>query len=452
MPAPFTLTAGAGPDGSPQVWRTARGGKLTVPVKIARAAGFAGGVRLRPVGLHPQMRSQETNVDGGAAEKTVDIDVDGTAPTGSFTFVLRGDTQVKYQRSPEVGQQAADDKKRIDAVAQQAQQDSQKAAQARQQAQNAFQQSEAQFNQAEQQRAQAEQQSEQAKQQLAEAESRAAEAKAAYDAAAAKAKEAADAAAAAATAQQQAAAGTDDAAKQAAAQAAATATAAATQAKQQADQAKVLMDQAAQKATAEATQAKTAADALAKRVEAKATAEQRMKEAEVAKQQTMEAAEKAQEFTRKAEVVRRHAEEWFREAREFSQPRDVRVVFPSTPVKVEIVPAPFTLTLAPAPGPTVKAGGEPVEFSATIVPDFGFADEVRFDLVPPQGSGSMGLADKGNLLAKGTTQAKLLLQVGQGVKPGEYACRVRARYRFNGRDLSIEEPLRVTVTPADEKK
>jgi hypothetical protein len=29
---------------------------------------------------------------------------------------------------------------------------------------------------------------------------------------------------------------------------------------------------------------------------------------------------------------------------------------------------------------------------------------------------------------------------------------VRARYRFNGRDLSIEEPLQVTVTPADEKK
>ncbi|CAA9387586.1 MAG: hypothetical protein AVDCRST_MAG64-1024 [uncultured Phycisphaerae bacterium] len=427
--APASVVAGT--PGTPI--RMARGGKITVPVKVARAGDFAGALQLTPVGLAPQMTAQPLAVEAGATDKTLDIELTPEAPSGAFTFVLRGEPVVKYTRSPEVAARAEADKARgavvmteSQAALQAAQAAAQAAVQAQQQAQNLL-------NTATQQRDAANTALQQAQAAMKTADTQAAQLKTAAEGAAAKSKAAADAVAAAA-------AGADEAAEQAAATAAA-------QAKAEADAAQVASDNAAKAAADQAAVVKTATETLATMEKAKADAEAALKTATEANAAATAAATKAQQELTDATQFKQRADQQAAQVAQLMAPKDVKFLLASTPVAVEIVPSPFALTV---PALTVKAGAkDPVALPLKAVREFGFADAVTFDLLPAEGVNGVAFGENGNTLAAGADQGNLLFRADAATKPGDHAFKLRARYKFNNKDLFTDLPLPVTVTPAD---
>lgn len=427
--APASVVAGT--PGTPL--RMARGGKITVPVKVARAGAFAGALQLTPVGLSPQMQAQPLAVEAGATDKTLDIELTAEAPPGAFTFVLRGEPIMSYARSPDVAAAAEAHKVQstqamteAQAALQAAQQAAQAAVQAQQQATNLL-------TTATQQRNAATTALQQAQAAMQAADQQAAQLKTAAEAAAAKAKQAADAATAAA-------AGADEAAKQQ------TATAAA-QAKTEADAAQVAADNGAKLAADEAVKVKTATETLAAMEKGKTDAEAALKVATDANAAAAAAVTKTQEKLNEVTLVKQKADQRATETAQLAQPKDVKFLLASTPVAIEIVPTPFTLTV---PAVTVKAGAaEPVAVPLTLAPEFGFADALTFELLPPEGVSGVAFGENGNTLPAGAAQGNLLLRADAAAKPGEHAFKLRARYKFNNKDLFVELPLALSITPAD---
>lgn len=391
--APASVVAGT--PGTPI--RMARGGKISVPVKVARAADFAGALTLTPVGLAPQMTAQPLAVEAGATDKTLDIELTAEAPSGPFTFVLQGDPVVKYTRSPEVAAQAEADKVRAAQVTAESQAALPVAQQAAQLALQNQQQAAALLATATQQRD------------------------------------------AATTALQQA-----TAAMQAADQQAAALKAAAEAATPQSTQA---ADAAVKAAADEAVKVKAATDALAVMEKARADAEAALATATAASEAAAQAAMKTQQELTEATQFQQLADQRAVAATQLAQPKDVKFPLSSPPVAIEIVPAPFTLTV---PAVTVKAGvAEPVALPLTAAPEFGFADAITFELVPPEGVSGVIFGDNGNTLPPGAAQGNLMIRADAAAKPGDHAFQLRARYKFNNKDLFVELPLTVTVTPAD---
>jgi hypothetical protein len=277
---PCSISAGSA-NGEPI--RMARGGKLQVPVRITRNGDFKDAVSMAAVGLHAQLRAAQFTMEAGKTEQTLDIDVDPSAPSGSFTFILRADPLVKYVRSPELARQAAEDLKRISQLVEEARKGG-----------------------------------EPAKQALLDAE------------------------------------------------------------------------QARQRAEQRASETKLRAD-----------------------------------------------------------PKESRLLIACQPVAIQIVDAPFTLTFTPL---TLKAGAAvPVSFTVSAAKHFGFDDDIRFQFLPLDDSTYVSFNDKSNVLAKAQMQAPLSARAATNAKPGAHAFRLRAEYRFNNRDLSVEVPIEVTISPPDAK-
>jgi len=214
-------------------------------------------------------------------------------------------------------------------------------------------------------------------------------------------------------------------------------------------------DAAAQAALAEArrqaddaaAKAKAAGAALQTAAAALTEAQQKAKLAEASRMSAIAADIKAKEDLKAAEEARRLAEEQARKAAEISKPRDLRVQISSPPIRIDVVPAPFTQKVGTPAGP-IQAGGQPVELSVSIAPEFGFADEVKFELVAPSGGGGIILVEKHNAIARSETQATLALQADKSAAAGSFTFTLRARYQFNRRDMTLERPLAIQVMPA----
>ena len=113
-----------------------------------------------------------------------------------------------------------------------------------------------------------------------------------------------------------------------------------------------------------------------------ADAQQKSKLAEESGKAATASVATSREELKAAEEARRIASEKARKTAEVSKPRDLRAQIASAPIRIDVLPAPFTLKIDPLPG-RIQAGGKPLEFSASVTPDFGFTDEVRFEWVPP---------------------------------------------------------------------
>ncbi len=101
-----------------------------------------------------------------------------------------------------------------------------------------------------------------------------------------------------------------------------------------------------------------------------------------------------------------------------------------------------------APSAVIQAGGQPVEMSATIVPGFGFDDEVKFELIAPSGASGISLPDKHDLIGKGETEARLSLQADRAAPAGTFTFTLRAHYKFNNRDLTVDRPIPLQIAAA----
>jgi hypothetical protein len=108
------------------VQRTARGGKLKIPVKLVKNADLKdldkATVKVVPSGLPGRNNEKpivvkELSLTLAKPDGELELDITEKAPVGLLTFHLTGDIDVNYVRNPERVKRAQDEQKRIDAVA-----------------------------------------------------------------------------------------------------------------------------------------------------------------------------------------------------------------------------------------------------------------------------------------------------------------------------------------------
>jgi hypothetical protein len=109
---------------------------------------------------------------------------------------------------------------------------------------------------------------------------------------------------------------------------------------------------------------------------------------------------------------------------------------------VEIAATP--VTLKPATEPVSIKAGDKAEISVEVVREFGFADEVKLELVA--GGAPVKLAQPVTL-AGNMAQAPVVLTVDKGAKPGAYTVTLRGSLKYNGKPLTQDRALQVTIEP-----
>jgi hypothetical protein len=132
------------------------------------------------------------------------------------------------------------------------------------------------------------------------------------------------------------------------------------------------------------------------------------------------------------------------EATAKAQPRDVTASFYSPTFVVKITAAPVTFAAA-SPAMHLAVSGK-IELPVAINRLYGFADAVTIHLAMPPTAQGITAADI--TLAKGQSQAKLMVQTDKTAKPGGYAGKLQAKLKLNGQDLQIEQDVLVKVLPA----
>ncbi|HYE99421.1 MAG TPA: hypothetical protein VEJ18_10950, partial [Planctomycetota bacterium] len=110
-----------------EAYRTARGGKLKVPVRLVKQAEAkdAAKVTLKAEGLPGQgnqrpVQVKDVPLDVAKPEAEIEIDVSDKAPLGPLTFYLAGELQIGYTHEPERPKQVEADRKRVEAVGKEA--------------------------------------------------------------------------------------------------------------------------------------------------------------------------------------------------------------------------------------------------------------------------------------------------------------------------------------------
>ena len=94
------------------------GGKLTIPLRIQRAADWGSVLKLKAVGLAVLDSLKELELDGKATHATLEIDLaQQKLPVGTHRFHLQGSTQGKYRNHPETAKEGEDKAKEAEKVA-----------------------------------------------------------------------------------------------------------------------------------------------------------------------------------------------------------------------------------------------------------------------------------------------------------------------------------------------
>jgi len=333
--------------GDAETYRTARGGKLKIPVKLLKQADFKDAdkvnVKLTPAGLpggggrggnnDRPITAKEVTLTLAKPDGEIEIDVTDKAAVGSYTVTVTGDAEIPYLRNPERLKRAQDDQKRIDQVAAEVAADLKKASEAK---------------------AAAEKEVQKAASELA---------------------------------------------------------------------------QVKQKGTGEA---------------AVNQAEAKVKEAEEAKAKAADAEKKLQDLVKAGEQYKKEIADELKKAGDLAKEKKVKVWIAAPTVTLEVAAFPVSAKLAPETA-TVAAGGN-AEVTLKLTREFGFAGDVKLDLVPPSGM-PLKLAQP-LTVAAAASEAKFVLEADKKAKPGTYTAILRAPLSFNGRALTYDLSFQVKVDPA----
>jgi len=385
--APVSLTAGNG-----QVLETSRGGIIKVP--YARSGPFTGKLTLQLRDLPPNINSPQLTINPNTNSGEHELRLQANTPTGTYTVYFAGTAeQVDYSRNPEAAAAAAARQKEVDQIKAAADAAAKAAADAKTAADKAAAETAAAAQAAETARTAAEQAVTNAGNAAKEAADKAAQAKAAAAANASDAN-----LAAAATAAQKAA---DDAA--AAVQVAMTNRNVATKA----------LEDAQAKAQA-ASEAKAAAD-----------------------EKAAEAAERA----RLAAELKAAADKKATDLANAAKPQKRNVPVVSTPATLKITAAPITMAVA-RPGTPLKQADK-LELNVTINRLYAFNGAVNVSTVLPPGVGGLSIANAS--IAGGQNQTKLTCTASADATPGQHTITVRATLNFNGQNLTVDEPVELTI-------
>jgi hypothetical protein len=88
--------------GDGEILETSRGGKLEVPVKIARGTGFAGDLKLVATNVAAEVKPADLTFKADSNEQNLVIELkNAKAKAGVYTYYLRGDGKVKRTRNAE---------------------------------------------------------------------------------------------------------------------------------------------------------------------------------------------------------------------------------------------------------------------------------------------------------------------------------------------------------------
>ena len=86
--------------GDGAVLETSRGGKIEIPVKLARGAGFDGDLKLVATNVAAEVKPADITIKKGINELKLVIDLkNAKAKAGLYTYYLRGDAKVKRSRN-----------------------------------------------------------------------------------------------------------------------------------------------------------------------------------------------------------------------------------------------------------------------------------------------------------------------------------------------------------------
>lgn len=380
-----------------QVWETSRAGKLQIPVKVIRRGDFKGNLALSAVDVPGEFKPKNVTINGDASEGTFEIELTPKAPLGTFTLALQAETQVPYSRNPEAAAAAEQEKQRLEALTTELAAASAQAETAKQTAEQT------------------------ATQSAATAEKLVT---------------------ALATAKQ----GADEAAAQAKAASEKVEQAKAATTSQTGNQELVDTLAAAEKATAEANQKLAViiaalGDAQAATADVKATADAAATARDAAQKAAEESAAKAKRAAEAKDAAAKRAGE----LAEAAKPKDVNVYTPVVNITVKVAAAPLNVS-ATAPDAALKPSSQ-IEIPLEISRLYGFADAVQIEAVLPKEADGLKAANI-DVPADQST-AKIVITSGDQPKPGSYSLLVRAKLKFNGQDLQVEQTVPFQVTPAD---
>ncbi len=102
------------------VLETSLGGKIDVPLEIARRSGLTGPVKLVATNIPNEIKPADVDIAADKSSGTLSIAVtNAKARPGLYHFYLRSDAKLKYSRNPEAVTQAENDLKKLgEAIAQ----------------------------------------------------------------------------------------------------------------------------------------------------------------------------------------------------------------------------------------------------------------------------------------------------------------------------------------------
>ena len=95
---------------------------------------------------------------------------------------------------------------------------------------------------------------------------------------------------------------------------------------------------------------------------------------------------------------------------------------------------------------TVKQGAK-VETMLTIVRLYGYNDQVTFTTTPPQGVGGFSIPNV--TVPAGQAQIPLVINANADAPPGQYTFKLQATMNLNGQQVTLEQPLTLTVQKAE---
>ncbi len=173
------------------------------------------------------------------------------------------------------------------------------------------------------------------------------------------------------------------------------------------------------------------------------TAEDRHKAAEESKAKAAEADRKAQEAAKSIDAAKKDLPNEIKAATEAVKEKKIKTWVASLPVVIEIVASPVGLKIDPATV-TVKAG-ETAEVTVDVTRVFGFAADVKLDLVA--GGAAVKLAQP-VAAAAAQGQAKLSIVADKAAKAGSFTATVRGTLTFNGKPVTVDVALPLTIDAA----
>ena len=131
----------------------------------------------------------------------------------------------------------------------------------------------------------------------------------------------------------------------------------------------------------------------------------------------------------------------------FKKPKDLTVTLFTNPFTLKVRKAP--VEVKPLGAQTVKAGDK-LSLDVGIERLFGFADQVSFKVVPPQGV--KGITAKAFNVVKDGYGATLELSSTAATPAGEYECELQGTLKFNNQNITIKELFVLKVEAVPEKK